>query len=227
VGGKTGVDTPAGKNLIGAFHQPRVVIADVDTLATLPRNQLAAGMAEALKHGAIADRAYFERLLDQRERIFGRDRETLTAVVARSVEIKAHVVAEDEREHGRRAVLNFGHTVGHAVEAVAGFAVLHGEAVAMGMVVEAGLGVALGVTDAEDARRIRAAVEQFSLPVELPTDANPKRLLEVMRHDKKSRDHVIRASLIRRIGEPARGVKGEWTTPISEDAASAALASAG
>jgi len=227
VGGKTGVDTPSGKNLVGAFHQPRAVFADVDTLATLPKHQFVAGMAEALKHGAVADRKYFERLLETRDKILARDRETLVALVSRSVEIKAQVVAEDEREHGKRAVLNFGHTVGHAVETAAGYGVLHGEAVATGMAVEADLGVALSITDAGDAKLLRSALEQFSLPTELPGAAKPQRLIEAMRRDKKSRDQVIRASLIKRIGEPARGKKGEWTTAIDEDAMSAALASAG
>lgn len=227
VGGKTGVDTPVGKNLVGAFHQPRAVLADVDTLSTLPKNQFVSGLAEALKHGAVADRGYFERLLETREQIFARDRATMVALVSRSVEIKAQVVAEDEREHGKRAVLNFGHTVGHAVETVAGYGVLHGEAVATGMAVEADLGVALSITDPADAKLLRTALERFSLPIELPGDARPQRLIEAMRRDKKSRDQVIRASLIRRIGEPARGKKGEWTTPVDEAAMSAALAAAG
>lgn len=226
VGGKTGVDTAAGKNLVGAFHQPRVVIADVDTLATLPKNQLVAGMAEALKHGAVADRGYFDLLLESREQILLRDPSTLAGLVARSVEIKAEVVAEDEREHGKRAVLNFGHTVGHAVEAAAGYALLHGEAVATGMALEAELGVRLSVTDAADAKLLRTALERFNLPTELPAGVRADRLIEAMRHDKKSRDHKIRASLIKRIGEPARGEKGEWTTPIDEGALAAVLSAA-
>ena len=226
VGGKTGVDTPAGKNLVGAYHQPRVVFADVDTLATLPRNQMVAGMAEALKHGAIADRAYFDRLLETREKIFARDPETLRALVARSVEIKAAVVAEDEREHGKRAVLNFGHTVGHAVEAAAGYAVLHGEAVAIGMALEADLGVRLSITDPNDAKLLRTALERFGLPTE-PPDVPAARLLDLMQNDKKTRDQVIRASLIKRIGEPARGPNGEWTVALDQDSISSVLSASG
>ena len=226
VGGKTGVDTIAGKNLVGAFHQPRAVIADVDTLSTLPRNQLVAGMAEALKHGAVADRDYFNLLLESREQILMRDPAILTGLVARSVEIKAQVVAEDEKEHGRRAVLNFGHTVGHAVEAAAGFSLLHGEAVATGMALEAELGVRMSITDAGEARTLRTALERFSLPTELPGDLRVERLVDAMRHDKKSRDQTIRASLIRRIGEPARGKKGEWTTPVDEEFITAVLSGA-
>src|SRR3989442_4695362 len=142
IGGKTGVDVPAGKNLVGAFHQPRLVIADLDVLGTLPRVQLAAGMAEAVKHGAIADAAYFAFLEQATAAVTARDPAALERVVRRAVEIKAEVVAADEREAGRRAILNFGHTMGHAIEATAKFAVLHGEAVAIGMGYEARLAAA-------------------------------------------------------------------------------------
>src|SRR5438132_1458774 len=133
IGGKTGVDVPAGKNLLGAFHQPRRVIADLDALASLPAVQLAAGLAEAVKHGVIADADYFGFLEREHQAVMGKDADTLERVVSRSVEIKAAVVAADEREAGRRATLNFGHTVGHAIEATVKFAVLPGEAEANGM----------------------------------------------------------------------------------------------
>src|SRR5438309_1806179 len=126
IGGKTGVDVPAGKNLLGAFHQPRLVIADLDALASLPAVQLAAGLAEAVKHGAIADAAYFAFLEQETAAITARDRDAVERVVRRSVEIKAEVVAADEREGGRRAILNFGHTVGHAIEATSKFALRPG-----------------------------------------------------------------------------------------------------
>src|SRR5213076_2659749 len=128
IGGKTGVDVPTGKNLLGAFHQPALVVADLDVLASLPAAQLAAGMAEAVKHGVIADADYFGFLERERRAVMTKDSAALERVVARSVEIKADVVAADEREAGRRATLNFGHTVGHAIEATSKFAVLHGEA---------------------------------------------------------------------------------------------------
>ncbi|MBI4422062.1 MAG: 3-dehydroquinate synthase [Gemmatimonadetes bacterium] len=227
VGGKTGVDTPAGKNLVGAFHQPRAVVADVGTLATLPKNQLAAGMAEALKHGAIADRGYFERLTALHDRILARDAGALTEVVRRSVEIKAEVVGEDEREQGRRAVLNFGHTVGHAVEAAAGFALLHGEAIALGMLVECEIGVRLAVTDAMAARALRAAVEHFQLPVELPDDLDHDRLLAAMRLDKKVRAGEIHFSLLSTLGRMARGSDAAWTVPAAEEVVRAALKASG
>src|SRR5262249_32396117 len=128
VGGKTGVDTPAGKKLSGAFHQPRLVIADVQTLQTLPKPHVASGLAEALKHGAIADREYFDQLVANRENLLARDPAALEAAVVPSVRIKSEVVASDEREQGRRSILNFGHTVGHAAEAATDFSLLHAAA---------------------------------------------------------------------------------------------------
>ena len=157
IGGKTGVDTAQGKNLLGAFHQPRLVLADLDTLATLPVPQLAAGMAEAIKHAAIADADYFATL-ERADVPLTRDSAALERAVTRSVEIKAEIVSADEREAGRRAVLNFGHTVGHALEATSGYTLLHGEAVAIGMVVEARLAEALRVAEAGTARRIAACI---------------------------------------------------------------------
>src|SRR6185503_408422 len=154
IGGKTGVDAPAGKNLVGVFHQPQLVVADLDVLATLAPMQLSAGMAEALKHGVIADAAYFELLEREFRAVLSGDLTLIERVVHRSVEIKAQVVARDERESGVRAVLNFGHTVAHAIEAVAKFESSHGEAVAVGMAFEARLGEALGVTAAGTAARV-------------------------------------------------------------------------
>src|SRR6185312_7677005 len=137
IGGKTGVDVTAGKNLIGAFHQPRLVVADLDVLSSLPRSQLAAGIAEAVKHGVIADAEYFAFLEATPDAILRGDAAAVERLVTRSIEIKAAVVAEDEREMGRRAILNFGHTVGHAIEATVKYDMLHGEAVAIGMAYEA------------------------------------------------------------------------------------------
>src|SRR5256885_7401725 len=168
IGGKTGVDVPAGKNLLGAFHQPRLVVADLDVLGSLPPPQLAAGMAEAVKHGVIADRQYFDVLEQEHAAVTTRDVGALERVVRRSVEIKAEVVAADEREAGRRAILNFGHTVGHAIEATAKFAVLHGEAVAIGMACEARLAAALGVAAPRTAARVCAPLERYGLPLPRP-----------------------------------------------------------
>jgi 3-dehydroquinate synthase len=217
VGGKTGVDTAAGKNLVGAFHQPRLVVADVETLSSLPRNQLAAGMAEAIKHGVIADRDYFDRLDKSRDAVFSRDNHVLTETVSVSVRIKAEVVAEDEKEQGRRASLNFGHTVGHAVEAASGYALLHGEAIAIGMAAEALLAVELGMLAKDEAEKLTATLQRFGLPTEIPSDLPFDRLEELMRQDKKARAGEIRFALISSVGKMARGPKGEWTIPVSVD----------
>src|SRR6266699_1892445 len=161
IGGKTGVDVPAGKNLLGAFHQPRLVVADLDTLGTLAPVQIAAGMSEAIKHAVIGDADYFAFLEREHTAIAAKHPHALTWVVQRSVEIKAAVVAADEREAGRRALLNFGHTVGHAIEASAKFAVPHGEAVAIGMTYEARLAEALGIAERGTADRVRALIERY------------------------------------------------------------------
>lgn len=209
IGGKTGVDVPAGKNLVGAFHQPRVVVADVGFLATLARVQLASGMAEAIKHGMIRDAAYFAGLEDATP-VLARDLGRLEAVVRRSIEIKAAVVAEDERETGVRAILNFGHTVGHAVELLSGFDLLHGEAVAIGMAAEAQLAEALGIAAAVRAP-LAAMLERYGLPTAIPDPLRTDRLLAAMQSDKKSRAGRIRFALPSVIGTMARGTNGEWT----------------
>ncbi len=223
IGGKTGVDAPAGKNLVGAFHQPRLVVADLATLATLPLNHLAAGMAEAIKHGAIADRDYFERVQALAPRVLSGDRRALHEVVERSVSIKAGVVAEDERERGRRAILNFGHTIAHALEAVTGYALLHGEAVAIGMAAEARLGRELGITAPEALRALVRTLETYQLPTLCPADADWGQLLEAMRHDKKTKEASVRFALLESIGEVHREPTGEWTSPAPENAIRSAL----
>jgi 3-dehydroquinate synthase len=218
IGGKTGVDTHLGKNLVGAFHQPVVVLADVGTLRTLPPVQLAAGMAEALKHGAIADAEYFQRLTAASDAVRAKDTAILLDVVRRSVEIKAGVVAQDEREVGRRAVLNFGHTVAHGLEAVLGYELLHGEAVALGMLAEARLGERLAVTEAGVAEAILQALEAYRLPLEPPGEVDAGRLTEVMRRDKKNRGESVKFALPKRLGEMARGPAGEWTIAAPDHA---------
>ena len=195
IGGKTGVDVPAGKNLLGAFHQPRVVVADPDLLGSLSSVQLAAGLAEAVKHGAIADAEYFAFLESEYAAIFAKHAPVLERVVRRSVEIKAAVVAQDEREKGKRAILNFGHTVGHAIEATSQYEVLHGEAVAIGMVYEGRLAETLGIAVAGTARRIAAVLERLNLPVERPDASHVDDLIAAMRADKKVRAGEIRLAL--------------------------------
>lgn len=200
IGGKTGVDVPAGKNLLGAFHQPRLVVADLDVLVSLPPQQLAAGMAEAVKHGVIADAAYFAALERDHRAVTARDADVLERVVRRSVEIKAAVVAADEREAGRRAVLNFGHTVGHAIEATAGYAALHGEAVAVGMAYEARLAEALGIAERGTADRVAGLLERYGLPLELPERATVDDLVAAMQVDKKARGGAVRFALPETVG---------------------------
>ena len=222
VGGKTGVDVPAGKNLIGAFHQPGVVVADVDLLATLPKVQVAAGMAEAIKHGAVADAAYFASLFDAGP-VLERDPERLEPVVRRSVEIKAAVVAADEREAGRRQILNFGHTIGHAVETKSGFDLLHGEAVGIGMAAEAALAEALGVAERGLRDAIAGMLERYVLPTTLPQTLVIDDLLVAMRADKKARAQRVRFALPRRIGEMAQSADGAWTVEADDEAIRHAL----
>jgi len=214
IGGKTGVDVPAGKNLLGAFHQPRLVAADLTLLTSLPPVQLSAGLAEAVKHGVIADTEYFAFLESDHAAILSKHGSALERVVQRSVEIKAAVVAEDERESGRRAILNFGHTIGHAIEATSKFEVLHGEAVAIGMVYEARLGEALGVTAKGTADRIAQLLEQVRLPVERPDGVSADQLIEVMRGDKKVRGGEIRFALPKEIG--VMNQMDGWTIPVEE-----------
>ncbi len=225
IGGKTGVDTPHGKNLLGAFHQPRVVIADLDTLTTLAAPQLAAGMAEAIKHGVIADADYCAAVERHRDAIVGnrRDPAALERLVTRSVEIKAAVVASDERESGRRALLNFGHTIGHAVEATNGYAILHGEAVAIGMVLEAALAERVGIAERGTSATIVRLLERFDLPTALPDDARADDLVGAMHHDKKRRGSDLHFALPRRVGEMHGDARSGWTTPISEDIVRAVL----
>jgi len=216
IGGKAGVDVPAGKNLLGAFHQPRLVVADLDVLGSLAAPQLAAGMAEAVKHGVIADRQYFDALEQEHGAVAAREAGALERVVRRSVEIKAAVVAADEREAGRRAILNFGHTVGHAIEATAKFATLHGEAVAIGMAYEARLAEALGIAEPGTADRVQRLLERYNLPLELPESATEDALVAAMQLDKKTREGAVRFALPQAIGRMfADGTS--WTVAAPED----------
>jgi 3-dehydroquinate synthase len=201
VGGKTAINHPRGKNMIGAFYQPRVVVADIQTLKTLPERELRAGLAEVIKHGLIRDAAFFDWLEDNIERLLAGEAEALGHAVLRSCEIKAAVVALDEREEGERALLNFGHTFGHAIETGFGYGTwLHGEAVATGMALAADLSERLGVLARADARRVTALLARAGLPVAVKGLA-PQRLRELMRVDKKARDGQVRFVLLQRIGQ--------------------------
>lgn len=214
VGGKVGVDTDAGKNLVGAFHQPSAVLIDPVVLRSLPASHRRAGMAEVLKHGIIADADYLERAMRLGPAIVdGSDvamweQEALTDLIARSVEIKAEVVRDDERESGRRQVLNFGHTIGHAIEAASGYTLLHGEAIAIGMVLEAALAEETGVASPGTAVRVREAMESASLPTAVPPGISPSELMARVAGDKKARRGLVVMALPARIGAMAGGERG-------------------
>jgi 3-dehydroquinate synthase len=198
VGGKTGVDLPAGKNLVGAFHQPRVVVADLGFLGTLPGREIAAGMAEVVKAGLIADAQLFSNLEGNAGSALGDDQ--LPAAVVAAVRVKIDVVSEDEREKGRRAILNFGHTLGHAIEAASGYELLHGEAVGLGMVAALTLGEARGVTERGLAARTRALLAKLSLPVDLKGQISPE-VVDRIEVDKKRRSDKVRFVFVPRPGE--------------------------
>ena len=201
VGGKTGVNHPGGKNLIGAFHQPLAVIADTATLSTLPDRELRAGLAEVIKYGFICDPVFLEWLDENLANLLARDPAALTHAIARSCEIKAGVVAGDERERGRRAILNFGHTFGHAIEAATGFtSYLHGEAVAIGMVVAADLSHRLGLIDASGAQRVKDMLARAQLPTAAPR-IGAKRTAELMAMDKKVLGGSVRLVLLEGFGK--------------------------
>jgi 3-dehydroquinate synthase len=201
VGGKTAINHPRGKNMIGAFHQPLAVIADVATLDTLPDRQLRAGVAEVIKHGAALDRSFFEWLEGNIEKLIARDRAALSYAVRRSCELKAAIVARDERESGARALLNFGHTFGHAIEAGTGYGTwLHGEAVATGMVMAAELSTRIGSLAPAELGRLRSLVARANLPVK-SAGVPVERMLELMSLDKKTARGDIRFVLLQGLGQ--------------------------
>jgi shikimate kinase/3-dehydroquinate synthase len=202
VGGKTGINHPLGKNMIGAFYQPRAVIADTQTLQTLPARELSAGLAEVIKHGAIIDAAFFGWIEANIGRLMAREPAALAHAVARSCEIKAEVVRQDEREGGLRAILNFGHTFGHAIEAGLGYGQwLHGEAVGCGMVMAADLSCRLGLIERASVLRVEALVAAAGLPVKAP-DLGTARWLELMEVDKKNEGGAIKFILLKPLGSP-------------------------
>jgi 3-dehydroquinate synthase len=201
IGGKTGVNLPEGKNLVGAFYPPRLVIADPDLLRTLPDREFRGGLAEIIKHAVIADAAMFTLLEKEMDKILQRDREALSSLIPRNVQIKARVVSSDERESGLREILNFGHTFAHALESVMRYRrYQHGEAVAWGMMAAAFLGHELGVTPAEEVSRIVSLVRRLGVLPRWPS-VSPAGLLNAMRSDKKSRGGVLRFVLSPRIGQ--------------------------
>src|SRR5699024_860797 len=213
VGGKTGANLPAGKNLIGAFHQPRAVIIDADTLRTLPTREFRAGLAEAIKHSAVGDAAFFARVEATIDALLAHDPDALRTLITHSCRFKAGVVARDEKEQGERALLNFGHTFGHALEVETGYGtLLHGEAVAIGMCLAAKLSARLDLADMIDFLRLETLLHQAGLPTSLPPASKPEELLQHMRLDKKNRAGKLRLILWRGLG------RAELMDDISDEA---------
>ena len=201
VGGKTGINHPLGKNMIGAFHQPRCVVVDIDTLATLESRQVSAGIAEVLKYALIRDASFFAWLSEHMSALLACDRDTLTEVIIACCRIKAELVAADERETGDRALLNLGHTFGHAIETAAGYGEwLHGEAVAVGMVLAAEMSQRLGWLESHEVDQIRELLVRANLPVDPPPGMSAEDFLSHMKRDKKVSDGRIRLVLLESIG---------------------------
>jgi len=202
VGGKTAVNHPLGKNMIGAFYQPRCVLADTDTLATLPDRELSAGLAEVIKYGLIRDRPFLDWLEANLDALLARDAAALSEAIERSCCNKAGIVAADERETGERALLNLGHTFGHAIETGVGYGQwLHGEAVAAGMAMAADLSARLGWLGREQVERIRALLARARLPLDPPPELTPDDFLRLMAVDKKVKDGRLRLILLRELGQ--------------------------
>jgi 3-dehydroquinate synthase len=204
VGGKTGVNHPMGKNMIGAFHQPQKVLMDLEVLRTLPKAEFLSGMAEVIKYGVIWDGEFFDYLDKNRDRILGLDLDALTHVVRRSCEIKAEVVGKDEREGGLRAILNFGHTVGHAIERAESYTMRHGEAVAIGMVYASRLALQTGLCDRLVPERVEKLIASYGLPTSLHALSRKpavQELLDSMRIDKKAEAGKVKFVLPKSIGE--------------------------
>lgn len=195
VGGKTGVDLPEGKNLIGAFWQPRLVLIDPETLKTLPEAEVRNGLAEVVKYGMIWDWGFFRRLEENVPALHSLDMEFYTRIIKRCCEIKAEVVSRDERESGLRAILNYGHTFGHAIELLSDFGLAHGAAVAMGMAAAAELGVLSGRIPAAYAGRQKALLANIGLPTSLPSGFDPEKIYDAMLRDKKTLGSKIKLVL--------------------------------
>ena len=202
VGGKTGVNHALGKNMIGAFYQPKAVIADTDTLDTLPDRELSAGLAEVIKYGLICDADFFSWLENNMEKLLNRDKEALSYVIKVSCQTKADIVPADERERGQRALLNLGHTFGHAIENGLGYGEwLHGEAVAAGMCMAAIMSRQMGWIEDEETKKIINLIEQAKLPSKAPASMSAEKFLELMSVDKKVIDGVLRLVLMKGIGK--------------------------
>jgi 3-dehydroquinate synthase len=223
VGGKTGVDTRDAKNAIGAFHHPSFVLADPELLTTLAPFQRNAGLSESVKIAAMRDERFFEWIARSAESLATGDLDALSELIRWSIALKAGVVAEDPLEKGLRAVLNFGHTVGHALESLSEYSLLHGEAVAQGMRLEARLGEMAGLTRPGTARQLDEVLRACELPEELDSDLSARRILEAASSDKKAREGSLRWSLPARIGVAASDPEGGWTHSIAPSDCEVAL----
>lgn len=226
VGGKTGVDTDAGKNLIGAFHHPVHVLIDPELLSTLPAHHVPAGLAEAIKAAAVVDAELFGWIEANAEALLDREVDAIAELIARAVRIKAAIVARDPGERGERAILNFGHTIGHALELLFGYGLLHGEAVACGMRVEARLGEAFGVTEAGTATRLEALLDRCGLDNRAEEERRPDEIWRVATRDKKARGGALRCVFLASIGRVARPEGGGYTHPLDKERTLRALAGA-
>ncbi len=218
VGGKTGVDLPEGKNLVGTFYQPKVVYIDIDLLRTLPREELLGGLAEVIKYGVIRDRAFFDFLEEYRRKIITLDPGVIEKMVATCCEIKADIVAADEREGGLRRILNFGHTIGHAVEAASDFEIIHGLAIAIGMVAAGNLSVMKQLFPGQDNERLFSLVSSYGMPVSVPPELDRQTIKRYLKTDKKAVGGKVCYVLPEEIGSTC------ITDEVSEDMVDAVLA---
>lgn len=215
VGGKSGVDVPEGKNLVGAFHPPHLVVVDPEVAVSLPREERAQGLAEAVKHGAIVDPVYLADLEGDIPCVLNGEVGATARVVVRSIEIKAEVVSKDERESGLRKILNFGHTLGHAIEAAVDFGLPHGSCVALGMVLEARVGEALGITKEGTSARLAKMADLLDLPTSLPGGLRPDRVMDFTRADKKGRRGRPKYVLLSQPGKVASNE--DWAQDVPDE----------
>jgi 3-dehydroquinate synthase len=226
IGGKVGVDHPKGKNLIGAFHHPVAVLADPSYLATLPDAELRSGLAEIVKAGMIADEELFDHLETEAPRLAALDGGAIAAPLARAVGVKVSIVTQDEKEDGIRVALNFGHTIGHALEKLSGWALRHGEAIAIGMAAEALVAVEAGMLEEASARRLARLLAVLGLPISLPAGTAPSAILEAATTDKKTRGGRLRLALPGAVGAMARTESG-YAASVPEAAVLACLRAMG
>lgn len=219
VGGKTAVDTPLATNLIGLFNQPKKVYLDIATWKTLSQRQLSSGMAETIKHACMASLEFFEFLEENMEKLLAVDKEACEHIAAENCKIKYHVVEQDERESGLREILNLGHTVGRAIETVSDYRLLHGEALAIGMMAQAELAIRLGKLTKEDARRMQNLFERAKLPTKIPEYIDREALVKKLYTDKKVRDGKLRFVVQKGIGAIVEFEPGVFATPVEEETA--------